>query len=105
MDNMLANLGLKYLAGKLDGKKTYAGAVVLMLLGIGKIGIGVIAIVCIMWPDIATSTGAQALDMDGALNAIQAGSAMFGAGLAALGIGHKIEKTSADSAPAAAAGV
>ena len=94
MDKMLASLGVKYLARKLDGKKTNFGAAVLMLLGIVKIISGVVGIVCIMWPDIATSTGAPAVDMDGALALIQTGGAMFGGGLAALGLGHKIVKKS-----------
>jgi hypothetical protein len=89
MNKILAKMGLMYLASKLDGKKTYVGAAVLMLLGTGKIIAGLVGVIGNMYPDV----GAPEIDLDGCYNMIQAGVAAFGAGLAAIGIGHKVEKT------------
>lgn len=87
MDKLLVSLGLKYAAAKLDGKKTYFGGAVLMLLGAGKIITGLVGIVGNMYPDIAPP-----VDIETCTTAIQTGAGMFGAGLAAIGIGHKVEK-------------
>lgn len=99
MDKMLVSLGLKYLAAKLDGRKTWIGAAVLILLGLEKVGTGLVALAGIMYPDIAASAGLPPMEADSAMESISAGSALIGAGLAAVGIGHKVEKSGAVSAP------
>jgi len=88
MNNIILKLGLSYLAGKLDGKKTYFGGAVMMLIGIGTIITGIVGIVGNMYADV----GAPATDLDSAIKSMETGGAMFGAGLAAIGIGHKAEK-------------
>lgn len=93
MEKILVGLGLKYVATKLDGKKTIFGAIIMMLMGIGKMGTGVIMLVGIMWPDIYPPELSGPVNIDLALETIQAGAVPFGMGLAALGIGHKVEKT------------
>jgi len=90
IDKVLVKFGLKYLAGKLDGKKTYFGAAVLMFLGTGKIIAGLLGVIGNMYPDV----GAPAVDLDGCYNLLEVGAATFGAGLAMIGIGHKVEKKS-----------
>ena len=92
MNKFLTIVGFKLVASLLDGYKTYVGGSMLMLLGIGKIGAAVIGIAGGMFPDVATSTGVSPITIDTAMPAFQAGNALFGLGLAACGIGHKIEK-------------
>jgi len=94
MEKVLASLGLKYLASKMDGKKTYFGAAVLILIGLGKMGVGLVMLLCIMYPDLSPPEVTGPIDIDSAWTSLQAGGATFAAGFAALGIGHKIEKSS-----------
>ena len=96
MNKIFVVLGIKALASVLDGYKTYVGGGCLMLLGIGKIGYGAIGIAGGMFPDIALQYSFPATDTDTAMGLMQAGAAMFAAGIAACGIGHKIEKGAAN---------
>lgn len=89
MNKMLVGLGLSFIAKMMDGHKTYFGGAVLILLGLGKILVGIAGIVGNMYPDI----GAPVMDVDTISATFQNGAAMFGAGLAAIGIGHKVEKS------------
>ncbi len=89
MNRILISLGITFVAKMMNGYKTYFGGGVLMLLGIGKIIIGAVGVVGQMYPDV----GAPAMDMDAITVTFQTGAGMFGAGLAAIGIGHKVEKT------------
>jgi uncharacterized membrane protein YczE len=88
MNKILMGLGLSFIAKMMDGYKTYFGGAVLMLLGLCKILLGVAGVVGQMYPDV----GAPAMDMDAVNTTFQTGAGMFGAGLAAIGIGHKVEK-------------
>lgn len=89
MNKIFISMGLSWAAKKMDGKKTYFGGAVLMLLGLGKIIIGTAGIIGNMYPDL----GAPVMDIDACSNAITEGAGMIGAGLAAIGIGHKVAKT------------
>ena len=95
MNKVMVALGLKAVASVLDGYKTYVGGACLMLIGIGKMGFGAIGVAGNMFPDIAAKYSLPATDYDTAVGIVQAGTAMFAAGLAACGIGHKIEKAGA----------
>jgi len=92
MEKMLASLGLKYLAAKLDGKKTIFGAIILILLGIGKIGMGGVLIIAVMFPENLPPEIVGPVNIDSAWEFIQTGAAIFGTGLMGLGIGHKVQK-------------
>jgi len=93
MDKLLVNLGIKYLAAKLDGKKTYFGGVVMMLIGTSKVITAAVGFIGTLYPDIATP-----MDPQNCLDLFLAGVGAFGAGLAAFGIGHKIEKSTPQGA-------
>jgi len=87
IDKLLVNLGVKYLAAKMDGHKTYFGGIVLMLIGASKIITGTVGFIGTMFPDLATP-----MDPQNCLDLLLAGGGSFGTGLAVFGIGHKIEK-------------
>lgn len=90
MNKIFISMGLSWAAKKMDGKKTYFGGAVLMLLGAGEIIVGMAGIIGNMYPDLR----APVMDIDTCSSAMTEGLGMIGAGLAAIGIGHKVVKTS-----------
>lgn len=89
MNKVLSTIGINYLARKMEGKKTYFAAGVLMLLGAAQICISAAGLIGNMYQDV----GAPVVDMDQAFTGLREGAAMFGAGLGFLGIGRKIQKS------------
>lgn len=88
MDKVLVKLGMKYLAKKLDGKKTYIGAGGKILTGSGTFIAGVVGMLGVMFPDTVPPT----LDYEASLAALAAGVAVISSGLQGVGLGHKMEK-------------
>lgn len=97
-DKLIMSFGIKWLANAMNGYKTYFGGAVLILLGLGKIGVGLVGLVSVLYPDVVSSSGATPVTMDVATGSLQAGAASFAVGLSACGIGHKIEKQGAPNA-------
>jgi hypothetical protein len=89
MNKVLISLGLRYLATRLDGKKTYIGGAVMILIGLVKIITAAVGAVGNVTPDV----GAEPMDIDLITTTMETGVGMIGAGLAALGLGHKIQKS------------
>jgi hypothetical protein len=94
IDGILMGLGLKYLSNKMDGKKTYFGAAILMLMGIGKFLTGAIMGIVYMWPELAPPDITGPVSLDDILTLFEVGSGFFASGIGLLGLGHKFEKAS-----------
>ncbi len=77
MKNWLVDKLLGFVGKKLDGYKTKIG-------GVGLILVGVVGVIAKLFPD----QGLPEMDLDAAI-------ASIAAGVAALGLGHKAEKTRA----------
>jgi hypothetical protein len=88
-DKLAVSLGLKYLASKLDGYKSYVGATGKALSGIVLIITGVIGLIGHFWPDL----GFPAMDEETACGTIVAGWYMIASGLSTAGIKSAIQKT------------
>jgi len=89
MKNFILMRLLKYAGGKLDGKKTYAGGIGKILVGLGTMISGIVALIGIAFPD----QGLPAMDLETALGLIAGGFYAISSGLEGIGIGHKIEKS------------
>jgi len=92
MDKVFVALGLKFLAGKMDGKKAYFAAAALMLVGLAKIIMAAVAMIVLMFPDLQAQTGGASVDIDGAQSLWESGCLFFGNGLGLLGLRHGIAK-------------
>lgn len=88
INKKLVGFGIKYLAAKMDGKKTYFGGAVLVLIGLSKIITGAVGFIGAVYPDLATP-----MEPEACWQLVTAGGAEIGGGVAAFGIGHKIQKT------------
>ena len=92
MDKVFVALGLKFLAGKMDGKKAYFAAAALMLVGLAKIIMAAVAMIVLMFPDLQAQTGGASVDINGAQSLWESGCLFFGNGLGFLGIRHGLSK-------------
>jgi len=79
---------LKYISGRLDGYKTYAGATGKALAGLGTLISGVLGVLGIMFPD----QGLPEMEINSALGLIGAGAFAISSGLASYGVGKKLDK-------------
>lgn len=89
MDKLLVNLGLKYLAAKLDGKKTLIGAAGKALIGVSTMITGLVGLAGTLWPD----TGLPAMDQEAALGMIGAGGYAISSAFTSVGVAHKVVKS------------
>ena len=92
MDKVFVALGLKFMAGKVDGKKAYFAAAALMLVGLTKIIMAAVAMIVLMFPDLQAQTGGAPVDIDGAKALWDSGCLFLGNGLLGLGLRHGIAK-------------
>jgi len=92
MDKVFVALGLKFLAGKMDGKKAYFAAVALMMVGLVKIIMAAVAMIVLMFPDLQAQIGGAPVDIEEAKALWDSGYLFFGNGLGVLGIRHGIAK-------------
>ena len=88
MKNFILTRILKWIGGRMDGYKTYAGAAGKALAGLGTLITGIIGIIGIIFPD----QGLPKMEMEPALGLISAGIFAISSGLASYGVGKKIEK-------------
>jgi uncharacterized membrane protein len=88
MKNFIFTRILKWIGGRMNGYKTYAGATGKALAGIGTLIAGVIGLIGIAFPD----QGLPKMEMEPALGLISAGVYAISSGLSSYGVGKKIEK-------------
>jgi len=79
---------LRLLGARMDGYKTYAGAIGKVLAGVGTLISGIIGLIGIAFPD----QGLPKMEMESALALISAGVFAMSSGLASYGVGKKFEK-------------
>lgn len=79
---------LKWIGQKMEGKKTYAGAIGKGLVGIGPLIAGIVGLIGIAFPD----QGLPDMEIETALGMITAGCYAISSGLASLGLGKKLDK-------------
>ena len=80
---------LKWIGGRLDGYKTYAGAAGKALTGLGTLITGVLGVLGVMFPD---QPNLPKMDINAAWGLIGAGAFAISSGVASAGIGHKLDK-------------
>ena len=82
---------LKWIGGRLDGYKTYAGAAGKALTGLGTLITGVLGVLGVMFPD---QPNLPKMDINAAFGLIGAGAFAISSGLASYGVGKKLDKAS-----------
>lgn len=92
MEKSLVALGLKYIAKKSNGYKTYMGACGTAILGLIVILNSVVNILSALFPD--TIDGVPAIPIEDSLDNLLIGCGMITTAILGAGIGHKVEKNS-----------
>lgn len=87
MNETLIKLIIKYLAGKVDGKKTYIGATGKMLTGLGTLLTGIVGLLGYAFPDQLPS-----MEYEVASGLIVAGAYGIFDGFSEIGQRHATEK-------------
>lgn len=95
MKNFLMNKLLALVGTKLNGKKTYAGAVGKILTGLATLCGGLLGILGIMFPE----QGFPKMEAEVCFGAVSLGCASIFSGIQGIGIGHKIEKAASNGLP------
>lgn len=80
---------LRYVGGKMDGKKSYAGAIGKILTGIASICGGTIGLIGTVYPDL----GLPKMDAEASIATISAGVYAISSGVQGIGLAHKMEKS------------
>jgi len=88
MKNFLLNKLLRFVGRKLDGKKTYAGAVGKILTGLTTLLGGLLGLLSAVFPD----QGLPQVDPEYSYGMVITGAYAVFSGLQGLGLGHKLEK-------------
>ena len=89
MNNFILVRIIRLLGEKMDGKKTYAGAIGKALVGLGTLISGIVGLLGIVFPD----QGLPKMELEPALGLISAGVYAMSSGLSSYGVGKKIEKS------------
>lgn len=79
---------LRYVGGKMDGKKSYAGAIGKILTGVASLCGGAIGLIGVMYPDL----GFPKMDAEASIATISAGFYAISSGVQGIGLAHKMEK-------------
>lgn len=88
MNKVFVGFGLKLLASKVDGYKTYTGATGKILGGGATFLSGCIGVLSYMFPD----SDLPQVDLEVSLGLLSAGFYAISSGIQGVGVAHKLEK-------------
>jgi len=88
LNKMLVAFGLKYIAAKTDGYKSYSGAAGKIIGGIVSILSGIVGGISYMYPD----SGLPEMEIEAITTLIGAGFYAISSGIQGIGIAHKLVK-------------
>jgi len=88
MGKMLVSFGLKYLASKMNGYKSYSGATSKIIGGVVSILTGIVGAIGYMYPDL----GLPEMEIEAIIGLFGAGWYAISSGFEGIGIAHKLVK-------------